>query len=75
MSIYDRIGGTQIDSLTSGSEITLGGANGTIEIDIPAADTSSYDFTYGVYDLEVVDASSNVTKLMRGKVTLIKEVG
>lgn len=63
-----------IFSLTSGSEITLGGAAGTIAIDVGAASTSAVVDDTGVYDLELTDGSSNVTRLIEGKVTFKDEV-
>lgn len=60
---------------TGGSpEITLGGAAGTIDIDILASNTGGLDFTWGYYDLELTDGSSNVTRILQGRVQLNKQV-
>jgi len=66
---------TTIVSLTSGAGITLGGAAGTITIVIAASATSALTSPFsGVYDLELVDASSVVTRLLEGAATVSPEV-
>lgn len=59
---------------TANGGITLGGAAGTVGLLIPAATTTSFDFTTAVYDLELVSGSGVVTRLLSGKITLSKEV-
>lgn len=60
---------------TGGSpEIVLGGAAGTIDIDILATNTGSLDFVWAYYDLELTDGSSNVTRVLQGRVQLNKQV-
>ena len=67
---------TELESLTSSAGITLDDTEHTIEIVIPAADTAAYDFTEGVYDLELAsgDATPVVTKLLSGNVFVEEEV-
>lgn len=73
MSIKNALTNELIDSLTTAnSGIILGGAAGTIRINI--VDTASYNFDRATYDLELIDPSSKVSKLMAGKITLIREV-
>jgi len=60
-------------SLVSPTDITLGGALGTILITIPAATTGLLSFVEGVYDLELI-TGSNVTRLLQGKATISREV-
>jgi hypothetical protein len=55
-------------------EISLGGANGTIDIDILASKTGALTFKWGYYDLELTDGSSNVTRILEGRVRLSKQV-
>jgi len=55
-------------------EIILGGAAGTINIDILASRTGPLDFKWGYYDLELTDGSANVTRLLEGRVRLSKQV-
>jgi len=52
-------------SLTSSSGITLGGAAGTIDIEMTASQTSGLVPCVYVYDLELVNGST-VYKLIRG---------
>ena len=63
-------------SLTVGSGITLGGANGVIDIEISEAVTEAWTFTEGVYDLEMVIPGSpdDVTRAVQGKVCVTPEV-
>lgn len=64
-----------IVSLTSSSGITLGGAAGTIAILISATTTAALTAPFsGVYDLEVVDGSGVVTRLLEGAATVSPEV-
>ena len=67
-----------IYSWTSGSELTITAATGLITIDVAASaintGISTTPFTRAVYDLELVDGSSNVVRLVEGSVTLSKEV-
>jgi hypothetical protein len=58
----------------SNPEIILGGATGTIDIDILASKTDVLTFKWGYYDLELTDGSSNVTRLLEGRVRLSKQV-
>lgn len=61
-------------SLTSaGGDITLGGAAGTITVVMSAATTAAITQS-GVYDLELIDGSGNVTRLLEGVFRLIREV-
>ena len=65
---------TPLVSLTSPGDIVITTAPAEIEITIDAATTAALDFDEGVYDLELVDGSGNVTRLVEGNVTFIKEV-
>jgi|WetSurMetagenome_2_1015567.scaffolds.fasta_scaffold07129_6 hypothetical protein len=67
---------TPVVSLTSSpaAGITLGGAAGTIELKIAAADTSLISIESGVWDLELQDSMGNVVRLLEGKVTFKPEV-
>jgi hypothetical protein len=63
-----------IVSLTSDAgDITLGGANGTILIEIPASVTEDFIAKDYVYDLELI-VTSNVTRLLEGKFIVTPEV-
>jgi hypothetical protein len=54
--------------------IVLGGAAGTIDVVLGAAQTGSLSARSGVYDLELVSASGKVTRLLQGAVTVDPEV-
>lgn len=74
MKIKDRVGGTVLESLSTASEIVIDELNCTITVTIPAADTEAYEWTRGVYDLEVVSPTGVVTALLSGTVSVSKEV-
>jgi hypothetical protein len=77
MDIKNRIGGTELASITSGApdnRITIDNVNHTITITISAADTTAFTFTKGYYDLEMVSPTGVVTTIFSGTVTLTREV-
>jgi hypothetical protein len=59
---------------TENGGIVLGGTAGTIDIIIPATATAEFDFTKGVYDLELESTGNVVTRLIEGSVEVSKEV-
>ena len=65
---------TAVVSLTDGSGITLGGAAGTIVIEITAATTAGIAEGQYVYDLELVSGSGAVTRLVEGTFIVDPEV-
>jgi len=66
--------GNLLETLTSGSGITLGGSSGTIAVSIAAVVTTTFTFDSARYDLKMTDASGNVTRLLEGVVVLDPEV-
>lgn len=75
MAIKDRVGGTVLLSLsTANNRIVLDNTAKTIRLSIPATDTAAITWTKGVYDLEMVSAGGDVSRLMSGSVSVIKEV-
>lgn len=60
-------------SLVSPTDITLGGALGTIAVVIAASATQLLQIDEAVYDLELVNGSQ-VTRLLQGKATISREV-
>lgn len=76
MQIRKTVGSsTTIADLTStGGDITLGGAAGTIKPVISDTDTAAMDFHEAVYDLELEDGSGVTTRLLEGPVVFHKEV-
>lgn len=67
-------GGSSLASLTVGSGITLGGAAGTITIDLTPAQTSALPPGAHVYDLELVDSAGSVFRILEGAATVRREV-
>lgn len=75
MDIRDALDDTTpLVSLTSPTDIVITVATAEIQILIDAAVTAALDFDEGVYDLELEDASGNVTRLIEGEVAFTKEV-
>lgn len=62
-------------SWTDASEITLAATNPNVVITVDAATTAGYDAPLlGVYDLELVSPSSVVTKILKGRLRIDREV-
>lgn len=61
------------EASTANGKIVLGGTLGTITLTIPAADSASWTFLTGVYDLEL-SIGMDVTRLLQGKVAVSREV-
>lgn len=59
---------------TSNGKISLTPGEGKITLEFDPADTSGEWWTRGRYDLELTSASGFVTRVLKGKVTLSKEV-
>jgi len=59
---------------TSNSRITLGGAAGTVTLAISASDTANLTAGDGVYDLEIVDGSSRVFRILEGTYTIRRNI-
>lgn len=59
---------------TANGRIGLGGAAGTITLDLSATDTAALAWTLGVYDLEIVHPDGSVRRLMAGPVKVSPEV-
>lgn len=66
--------GTEIASLTDADGLTLGGAAGTIAMELSADATAAMTFEIGVWDLELEDDNDVVTRLLEGDVWLSREV-
>jgi hypothetical protein len=75
MKIKDRIGGTELLSLTSGGgTIVLDNTAKTISLLLSATATAALTWKRGVYDLEMVAPDAVVTRLLYGAVVVSKEV-
>jgi hypothetical protein len=65
---------TPFISLATGGGIALGGAAGTITLTMSDAQTAALAAQYGVYDLELIDGSGNVSRLLQGNLFVHKEI-
>lgn len=65
---------TAIVSLDTDSGITLGGASGTIDVEISSGVTELIVAKDYVYDLELISPSNTVTRLIEGKFIVTPEV-
>lgn len=79
MQIRKRVNDTEIlETLTTenGKLTIYNAAEGRIRIDIPAATSTAYPFTSGVYDLEIVypAPSTTVYRILQGCFAAIPEV-
>jgi hypothetical protein len=62
-------------SLTNqNGRITITPLTGTLDLLISATDTAALSFDVAYYDIEIVSAGGEVTRLLQGKVKLSKEV-
>ena len=69
----DASGAAIFNKTNANGEIDLGGANGTITINIAGGDTASMDFDWAYWDIELT-SGADITRLLEGKVRLSKEV-
>lgn len=74
MEIKDKVGGTVLASTDDILVITVDNTAKTITLSITATDTAAISWMKGVYDLEMVSATGEVTSLLSGKVSVSKEV-
>ena len=59
---------------TENSRISIDGAAGQVILHVDAATTSAITWTSGVYDIELISGAGKVFRLVRGTVTVSKEV-
>lgn len=63
-----------LHEMTTPTDITISTNDAKITMTISATDTAAFDFDAAVYDLELVDESGVVTRLLEGEVELRREV-
>ncbi len=63
-----------ISLTTANGRITLGGAAGTVTLEISAEDTADFEIFCGVYDLELEALDGTVTRLLEGQIEISREV-
>ncbi|MFF4777625.1 hypothetical protein ACFY05_32840 [Microtetraspora fusca] len=63
-------------SLTSapGGGITIDGPAGKLAITVTDETTAAFTWCYGIYDLEIESPSGDVTRLLKGEVSVDREV-
>jgi hypothetical protein len=64
---------TAVLSLSTDAEITLGGVLGTIAVEVSATDMAAVAAKNYLYDFDL-DSGGQVTRLIRGKFTVIEEI-
>ena len=70
MQIRDATGTQIADLSTTNGKIVLGGAAGTIDLLLTAAETALMTFASALYDLKLVAPDTSETRMLEGKVTL-----
>lgn len=63
-----------LDLTTENSGLVLGGTVGEVKIVITSAQSNAFDWSSGVYDLELINTSNIVTRYLRGTVKVIRGV-
>ena len=63
-----------VELTTENGRILLGGADGTVDLLISAADTAAFAWEAGVWDLEIVHPGGQVTRLAEGSLSVSPEV-
>lgn len=61
------------ETITKDGNITLGGSNGTIELELLAPVTAAITWKNAVYDLELYTTADDVIRLIEGPVIVSKE--
>lgn len=75
MELKSAPGGSTALTLSTGNgKIALGGAAGTVTVSFSSTDSTSLTLPTYVYDIELTDGSSLVTRLVQGTITVSPEV-
>lgn len=76
MQIRSKVGAVAhlLELTTENGRIVLGGAAGTVQLNLTAAETSAINWVSGVYDLEIVYLDGRVRRLISGAVVVSPEV-
>jgi hypothetical protein len=65
---------TLLELTTENGRIALGGTAGTVDLLVDASTTAAIAWTGGVFDLEIVHPSGEVTRLAEGSCCVSPEV-
>jgi hypothetical protein len=75
MEIKDKYDGLLLYRMDTASDtLTIDAPNGAISFEIPAETTEEWVWRNAVYDLELIDSSGRVTRLIQGTISLTPEV-
>lgn len=76
MQIRRKVSSTaaEHEATTENSGIAITAGTGSVVVTISATDTAAFEFTKGVYDLELISGSGVVTRLLEGTVEVSPEV-
>lgn len=75
MTVRDRVGGDELLSLTTENDrIVISPSTNSISLRLTAVDSEELTFSRGVYDLELVSSTDEVTRLVNGVIRIVKEV-
>lgn len=64
----------EYEATTENGRLVINIGTGSIQMRFPSSDTSLFEIKRGVYDLEIVDISGQVTRLIQGTVQISREV-
>lgn len=64
--------GVPLLTVTNTDAITLGGTDGTIDIEIEADNTATIDWSYGLYYLSITSPDEIVDIILRGPLKIIR---
>lgn len=62
------------EATTENGGIAITALTGSVVVTISATDTAAFEFTKGVYDIELVSGTGVVTRLLEGSVEVSPEV-
>lgn len=62
-----------VDMTTENGKITLGGALGTVILNLTASETAALPTCVGYYDIELIQGS-NVTRFLEGEFNIVDEI-
>lgn len=64
----------EYEATTENAKLLINVGTGTVQMRFPSSDTSAFTIKRGVYDLELIDSSGQVIRLIQGNVQISREV-
>lgn len=76
MQIRQKVHSTTsyVDATTANGKLAIDGSNGKITLTLTDTETSAFEWTAGVYDLEIEATDGTVSRVIQGAVTVSQEV-